>query len=118
MMPNLAQTNPYNAAIGLAAMAFLLWARRGLLPLLRRLGIAEQPASILAKLGPVIAIVATTLAVWGFGLSEHGVRIVGTVPKGLPGLAVPPFDAGLWSTLVTPALMLAVVSYWDPSRPP
>ena len=111
MVPNLGQTNPYTAAIGLAALAFLFWARRGLLPLLRRLGVAEQSASILAKLGPVIAVIATTLAVWGFGLAEHGVRTVGTVPKGLPGLAVPAFDASLWSTLVTSALMLAIVSY-------
>jgi SulP family sulfate permease len=111
MVPNLTQTNPYNAAVGLASIAFLFWARRGLLPLLRRLGVADQPARLLAKLGPVVALVAATLAVWGFGLSEHGVTIVGTVPKGLPGLALPSFDAGLWSTLVLPALLLAVVSY-------
>ena len=111
MVPNLAQTNPYTAAVGLASLAFLFWARRGLLPLLRGMGVAERPASILAKLGPVVAVVAATLAVWGFGLAAHGVKIVGTVPKGLPGLAVPPFDAGLWSTLVSSALMLAIVSY-------
>ena len=111
MIPNLAQTNVYNAAVGLVSIAFLLWARRGLAPLLRRLGIAERPASLLAKLGPVIALVVTTLAVWGFGLSAKGVSIVGAVPKGLPGLALPPFDAGLWSSLVLPALTLAVVGY-------
>ncbi len=112
MVPNLAQTNPYNAAVGISSIAFLLWARRFLLPVLRRLGIAERPASLLAKLGPVVAIVFTTLAVWGFGLSAgHGVKIVGAVPKGLPDLALPPFDAGLWSKLVLPAFMIAVVGY-------
>ena len=111
MIPNLAQTNVYNAAVGLGSIAFLLWARRGLSLLLRRLGIAERPASLLGKLGPVIALVVTTLAVWGFGLSAHGVSIVGAVPKGLPGLALPPFDAGLWSSLVLPALSLVLVSY-------
>lgn len=111
MIPNLAQTNPYNAAVGISSIAFLLWARRFLLPVLRRLGIAERPAALLAKLGPVVAIVFTTLTVWGFGLSANGVKIVGTVPKGLPDLALPPFDPGLWSKLVLPALMLSVVGY-------
>jgi SulP family sulfate permease len=111
LIPNLAQTNLYNAAVGGSSIAFLLWARRFLLPVLRRLGIAERPASLLAKLGPVVAIVFTTLAVWGFELAGHGVKIVGTVPKGLPDLALPPFDPGLWSKLVLPAFMIAVVGY-------
>jgi SulP family sulfate permease len=55
--------------------------------------------------------VATTLVVWGFGLSAHGVKIVGAVPKGLPSLALPTFDASLWSNLVLSALMLAILSY-------
>ena len=69
--------------IGFASLAFLFWVRRGLKPLLRRFGIGERPADILAKVGPVVAIAATTAAVWGFGLHERGVAIVGTVPQGL-----------------------------------
>ena len=82
MVPNLGQINPYTAAIGLASLAFLFWVRRGLKPLLRRFGVGERTADILAKVGPVVAIAATTAAVWGLGLTEHGVKIVGTVPQG------------------------------------
>jgi SulP family sulfate permease len=111
MVPNLGHVNPYTAAIGFGSLAFLFWVRRGLKPLLRRFGIGERPADMLAKLGPVVAIAATTAAVWGFSLTEHGVRIVGTVPKGLPKLTLPPFEAGLWAKLVVPALLISIVGY-------
>jgi SulP family sulfate permease len=111
MWPNLRHINPYTAAIGFASLAFLFWVRRSLKALLRRFGLAERPADILAKIGPVVAIAATTIAVWGFGLTEHGVKIVGTVPKGLPKFALPPFELGLWTKLVVPALLISIVGY-------
>ncbi len=111
MVPNLGHINPYTAAIGFASLAFLFWVRRGLKPLLRRFGLGERAADILAKVGPVVAIAVTTAAVWGFGLTEHGVKIVGTVPKGLPSLTLPPFEAGLWTKLLVPALLISIVGY-------
>ncbi len=111
MWPNLGHINPYTAVIGFASLAFLFWVRRGLKPLLRRFGVGERPADILAKVGPVAAIALTTAAVWGFGLIDHGVKIVGTVPKGLPRLTLPPFSMGLWTKLVVPALLISIVGY-------
>ena len=111
MVPNLGHTNPHTAVIGFGSLAFLFWVRRGLKPLLRRFGVGERAADILAKVGPVAAIVVTTLAVWIFGLTENGVKIVGTVPKGLPSLTLPPFDTALWTKLLVPALLISVVGY-------
>mgnify|MGYP001230940238 FL=1 len=111
MVPNLGHINPYTAVIGFASLAFLFWVRRGLKPLLRRFGLGERAADILAKVGPVVAIAVTTAAVWGFGLTEHGVKIVGTVPKGLPSLTLPPFEVGLWTKLLVPALLISIVGY-------
>ena len=111
MVPNLGKTNPYTAAIGLGSLGFLFWARSGLKPLLLRFGVGERTAGTLAKIGPAVALVATTLAVWGFGLDGRGVKIVGTVPKGLPRLTLPPFDGGLWAKLAVPALLISVVGY-------
>ena len=111
MVPNLVHINIYTATIGFASLAFLFWVRRGLKPLLRRFGVSERAADILAKVGPVVAIALTTAAVWGLGLSEHGVKIVGTVPKGLPKLTLPPFDMGLWAKLIVPALLISIVGY-------
>jgi sulfate permease, SulP family len=111
MVPNLGHTNPYTAAIGFGSLAFLFWVRRSLKPLLRKLGLGERSADILAKVGPVAAIAVTTVAVWGLGLTEHGVKIVGEVPKGLPKLTLPPFEVGLWTKLVVPALLISIVGY-------
>ena len=111
MVPNLGKTNPYTAVIGLASLAFLFWVRRGLKPLLLRVGIGERTADILAKMGPAVAIVATIAAVWGFGLDARGVGIVGTVPQGLPELALPPLDLALWTKILVPALLISIVGY-------
>ncbi len=111
MLTNFGHINPYTAAIGLGSLVFLLCVRQGLKPLLCRFGVAERTADTLAKVGPVGAIAATTLAAWGFGLSDRGVSIVGTVPKGLPSLALPPFEMGLWMALIVPALLISIVGY-------
>jgi SulP family sulfate permease len=111
MVPNLSHTNFPTAAIGVASLAFLFWVRSGLKPLLRHLGLGERPADLLAKAGPVAAIVATTVTVWGLGLADRGVRIVGTVPSGLPGLSLPPLDPALWTRILVPALLISIVGY-------
>ena len=111
MLPNLGHINPYTATIGLTSLAFLFWVRKGLKPLLCRFGVAERTADTLAKVGPVGVIAATTLAAWGLGLADRGVSIVGMVPKGLPSLALPPLEVGLWMALLVPALLISIVGY-------
>ncbi|MDX1409099.1 MAG: SulP family inorganic anion transporter, partial [Saprospiraceae bacterium] len=46
--------------------------------------------------GALIAVVVLTLAVYLFGWHARGVDVVGDVPKGLPGFAVPSLD---WPTI-------------------
>jgi len=111
LLHNIAQFNPYTAAIGLTSLGFLFWVRSGLKPFLLQLGLGERLANILAKIGPIIAIAITTLAVWGFDLSAHGVKIVGEVPQGLPDLALPPFEMSLWLSILVPALLISIVGY-------
>jgi SulP family sulfate permease len=108
---NLGRINPYTAIVGVASLAFLFWVRSSLKPLLLRLGLGERAADIAAKVGPAVAIVLATASVWGFGLTERGVRIVGTVPRGLPELALPPLDLALWTKILVPALLIAIVGY-------
>jgi SulP family sulfate permease len=108
---NFDQFNPYTAAIGLTSLGFLFWVRRGLKPLLLAIGLGERLADILAKVGPVVAIVVTTTAVWGLGLSSYGVQIVGAVPEGLPDIAFPPFEMGMWISILVPAILISIVGY-------
>ncbi|NHE58011.1 SulP family inorganic anion transporter [Cyclobacterium plantarum] len=60
---------------------------------------------------PLIAVIAGILLVWGFGLTERGVKIVGEVPSGLPTLSFPSFDINGWSTLLPIALTISLVGF-------
>jgi len=104
----------FNAAttfIGVGSLVFLFWVRSGLKPLLTRAGVSSKISDIMVKVGPVIAIITTILIVGSFGLADKGVKIVGTVPGGLPSLALPPLDFTLWIKILVPALLISIVGY-------
>ena len=108
---NLSATNGITLVIGVGATAFLFWVRKGLKPLLCRIGLGPRLADMVTKAGPVLAVMATTAAVWGLGLDAQGVRIVGVVPQGLPPLTLPSFSTDLIRLLLLPALLIAVIGF-------
>jgi len=103
--------NPATLAIGLATLAFLFWVRRGLKPLLRRLGAGPRLADALVKAGPVVAVAAATALTWALDLAGHGVAIVGTIPASLPPLTLPAVDPALIRDLAAPALMISLIGF-------
>ena len=105
------KTHMLALCIGLSAMAFLWWVRKGLKPLLVRWGIGARPADFVAKAGPVAAIAASTILTWAFDWQAQGLKIVGTVPQGLPPLTAPLWDMALWKSLAVPALLISVVGF-------
>jgi len=105
------ETNGPTLIIGLATIAFLFFVRSRLKPLLAGLGLASRAADVLVKAGPVLAIAVSILAVGGLGLAEAGVRIVGEIPRGLPPLQLPAFDAGLWLELAPAAALLSIIGF-------
>ncbi len=111
LLHNLADINGVATLTGAAAIAFLFWARRGLAPLLLRCGLADRTAAIIAKAGPVFAILATTLASWYWDFGQRGVALVGEVPRGLPTLGIPSLDPGLWSELAVSALLISIIGF-------
>ena len=64
LVHNLSQANVITTLIGVLTIGFLLWTRNGLLSLLIGLGVAGRIAGVIAKTGPVAAIITTTLIVW------------------------------------------------------
>lgn len=108
---NLGQVNSITVVIGVTATAFLFWVRKGLKPLLRRMGAGPLLADIVTKAGPVAAVVATTLAVWAFDLDSRGVSIVGEVPQALPPLTLPGFAPDLIRQLAIPAILISIIGF-------
>ncbi len=108
---NLGQTNLATLVVGIPVTLFLFWVRKGLKPVLVHLGLAPRPADMLAKAGPVVAVAATILAVLAFDLINHGVKVVGAVPQGLPPFAVPSFDLARLAPLLLPALLISIIGF-------
>ncbi|MCB9300680.1 MAG: solute carrier family 26 protein [Lewinellaceae bacterium] len=91
------ETNLATLAIGLAGILLIL-------------GIKRINKAIP---GPLLAVIFGILAVWGFGLTEQGVKIVGEVPKGLPSLVIPSFSMENFDALLPIALAIALVSFME-----
>jgi SulP family sulfate permease len=104
-------THMLTLTMGILTTAFLFWARKGLKPLLLGMGLKARLADVLTKTGPVAAIAVTTLLTWGLDWQGQGVRIVGTVPQGLPPLTMPLWDMALWKELAIPALLISIVGF-------
>ncbi|MFC4292091.1 SulP family inorganic anion transporter [Sphingorhabdus arenilitoris] len=108
---NFGATNMPTLIIGVAATAFLFWVRKGLKPLLIRLGMAARPADLTAKAGPIFAVAMSTLAVLTLDLEAKGVKVIGEIPQSLPPFTMPLFDAALWQSLLVPALLISIIGF-------
>lgn len=108
---HLDQSNLITLGIGVSAIVFLFWVRGNLKPLLNRMNLGPLLTDLLTKAGPVFAVVATTLSVWGFDLAQDGVRIVGDVPQSLPPFTMPGFDLDLLQQLMVPAILISIIGF-------
>ncbi len=89
------ETNPITLALGVGSIgALVLFAKT----------MPRVP-------GPLVVAAGSTLVVYLFGLEEWGVRVVGDVPRGLPGLSLPPLDLELLRALLPAALTVAFVGF-------
>ncbi len=107
----IASVHWHTLLIGTSATIFLFWVRKGLKPWLVRFGLSLRLADMMAKAGPVAAIAVTTLLAWQLDWQAQGVKLVGTVPQGLPPMTMPLWDFNLWHELLVPALLISVVGF-------
>ena len=66
----------------------------------------KLPAALIVLLGS-LAVMAV------FGLDDHGVKTVGDIPSGLPGFAIPDFDAGVLGSLTAAAVAITLVGFME-----
>lgn len=108
---SIGDSNLATLAIGIGALLFLMFARKRLKPILSGMGVPARMADILAKTAPILAVLVTTLVAWQLQLGESGVKLVGSVPSGLPELTLPSRDWQLWQQLAVSALLISVVGF-------
>ncbi len=111
LVAHLNEVNWITLVIGVLATGFLFYVRKGLKPTVTRLGVNAGLAGVLVKAGPVFVVVATTLAVWLFGLADQGVKIVGEVPQSLPPFTLPSFSPALLGQLLLPAFLISIIGF-------
>jgi SulP family sulfate permease len=99
------------AAVGLGTLAFLFCVRRSLKPILIKMGLSVRYADVLSKAAPIAVIALTAALAWWGAWQGQGLRIVGTVPQGLPPLTWPSLDVSLLQELLLPALLISVVGF-------
>ncbi len=63
--------------------------------------------------GVLIAVVITTLIAWITGFAEAGGKVVGDIPKGLPGLTLPAFDLNTALQLIPTAITISLIGFME-----
>jgi len=115
LLPSLAAQIPYinlpTLVIGGVCLLFLQLVRTRLKGLLLALGLSSGWADSLTKAGPVLTIIVSVLAVTLFNLADSGVRVVGSVPEGLPILQLPTLNWPLAMQLLPAALLISLVGF-------
>lgn len=111
LLAKIGTTNLPTLVIGVLATVFLFWVRKGLKPLLMRIGLPARAAEVTAKAGPILAVAASTIATIALGLEAQGVKVIGNIPQSLPPFSVPLIDLELWKTLAIPALLLSIIGF-------
>lgn len=108
------QVNVPTLVIALVSFAILVSFKSQAAPLLRSLGLGAEASAAIGKAGPLVAVLATTVAVWVFALDQTaGVKIVAEIPAGLPPLTIPDFDLALIEQLLPAAALIAVVGFLE-----
>lgn len=96
-LSHLSEANPITVGISGASIAALMVLKR-LAPRFPRF---------------LLVVAGGTLAVWGLGLDQLGVKIVGDVPPGLPGLSLPSFTPSQLGSLLPVALTISLVGFME-----
>jgi len=108
---DIASINGYTVAVGLVALALLLWIRLDLRNWLVRFGMPTGLATIVVRAGPVLVVFLTMAWSALMDLGARGVSLVGAVPQGLPVLSLPGADVAIIQQLALPALIISIVGF-------
>lgn len=108
------ETNLPTFLIGVSAITVLLFFQMGFSRCAQRLGLSKTLSDNLAKLGPLVAVIAAAATVAILDLNEQAsVAIVGEIPAGLPGVTLPSFAWGELRAIAPLAFVITLVGYLE-----
>ena len=104
--------NVSTTLLGCGALLFLFFARSYLATVLKHIGLSAKSADLSAKLAPMMVVIVATLIVNLGQLDQQAqVSVVGSVPAGLPALAIPLIQWNDIQALWLPALLISLVGF-------
>lgn len=106
----LAASHLPSAIVGLSSLLALWLAQRYLVRGLGALGLPRSVADMVSRLAPVVVLVVATAAVGVLDLTQLGVKVVGEIPSGMPGIRLM-LSADHWRSLLVPALLVAFMIF-------
>ncbi len=63
--------------------------------------------------GVLIAVAGTIIISWAIDFEGMGGAVVGTIPEGLPSLAIPTFNLDVFGTLVSSAIVISLIGFME-----
>ena len=111
LLSHIEKTHMITFVLGVVSIVFLLLARKYASKVISRLGVQPDTAKILARVAPVVGVVATTLVVASFGLDKQGVAIVGDIPSGVGHFGLPSYNLEAIKALLFPAIFISIIGY-------
>ncbi len=107
-----AQVHRPTAALGLASLAILWWARTHLARVWGRWAGSPAVGLWLARMAPLaVVLLATFIVVQTGGATGLGVAVVGPIEPGLPSWQLVHLDGPQWLSLCVPALLIALIGF-------
>jgi len=114
IVESLPGTKPATLAVSVISLLILFLSRGPLDAFLKKRGVSAAWRGPLTKLGPLIVVLAGTLAVALLRLDgAAGVAIVGQIPAGLPPLAMPQMDFSVIAALAPTALLISTIGFLE-----
>ncbi len=113
-LANMGHSNLPTLAVGLSSCGLLLVFGRVMGPWLKGLGLDENLANVISKVGPLVAVTAAAIAVYLGGWHEsQKISIVGEIPGGLPTWTMPELSLAALRSLFPLALVITLVGYLE-----
>ncbi|MDG2459605.1 MAG: sulfate permease [Luminiphilus sp.] len=105
------QMHFFTGVIGIACIAFLLFARFHLSRLLIFCGLRQRLASLITRAAPVIIMLIVIPLSAAQDYAALGVPVVGYVPSGMPAFSMPNVSWSLITELAVPAFLIALIGF-------